>query len=279
MGANHQKEIEQLCEIAQPDFGLITNFGRAHLEGFGGIDGVIKGKSEMFKYLNENKKTAFVHFDDVMQTDKSKDINRFGFSFLKNNNANIQISNAVAQPMASMTFNETDIFSHLTGLYNLPNIAFAITIGCFFNITNTQIKDAIENYIPENNRSQWLQKNNKNILLDAYNANPSSMQVAINNFKQLDGLNKLMILGDMFELGKDTDKEHLTIIKEALSSNIAVFFIGSKFFNNQITNNMAHYFKDKNEVETYLKNTPCTYSQILIKGSRAMSLEKLLNYL
>lgn len=279
MGANHQNEIERLCEIAQPDFGLITNFGRAHLEGFGGVEGVIKGKSEIYDYLQANSKTAFVNFDDAIQNQKSLDISHFGFSVENNSSANIQISKAYAQPMATIEIDNTKITSQLTGLYNLPNISFAITIGQYFNISLDDIKQAIESYTPQNNRSQWINIDDKKILLDAYNANPSSMQVAIQNFKQLEGDSKLMILGDMFELGTEANKEHLTIINETIDSSISTIFIGDHFFENQITNNQIRYFKNLEEVFSHLETHQLNQNLILIKGSRAMALEKLLEHI
>lgn len=279
MGANHQNEIKHLCEITQPDFGLITNFGRAHLEGFGGIEGVIKGKCEMYDYLQANDKTVFVNFDDVIQNQKSSNITRFGFSLENNASANIKISKAFAQPMATIEVNNIEIISQLTGLYNLSNISFAITVGHYFNISLNDIKDAIESYTPQNNRSQWTTINNKQILLDAYNANPSSMQVAIENFKQVNGDSKLMILGDMFELGKEAKKEHLTIIEEAISSSIFTIFIGNTFFENQIPNDFCKYFKTIEDAFSYIETHQLTQNLILIKGSRAMALEKLLDHL
>jgi len=279
MGANHQKEIELLCSIAQPDFGFITNFGRAHLEGFGGIEGVIKGKSEMYDYLKNNNKTIFVNFDDAIQTDKTAKNTRFGFSIENNSLANIQITNANAQPMATVEINGIDIKSNLTGLYNIPNIAFAISIGLYFNISLENIKEAIENYIPQNNRSQWTKINNKNILLDAYNANPSSMQVAIENFNQLENPSKLMILGDMFELGDESDKEHLQTINQVIETKIPTILIGEHFFKVQVKNDVAQYFRNIQDFFNQLKETPINEELLLIKGSRGMALERILDKL
>lgn len=276
MGANHQKEIELLCSIAQPDFGFITNFGRAHLEGFGGIEGVIKGKSEMYDYLQSNNKTVFVNFDDITQTDKTSNCTRFGFSIENNSLANIQITNSNAQPMATIELKDIEVKSNLTGLYNIQNIAFAISIGLYFNISLEDIKDAIENYTPKNNRSQWTKINNKNILLDAYNANPSSMQVAIENFNQLENPSKLMILGDMFELGDESDKEHLQTINQVIQSNIPTMFIGEHFFQVQVKNDFVHYFKNIQDFFDQLKETPVKEDLLLIKGSRGMALERIL---
>ena len=279
MGANHQKEIEQLCEIAQPDFGFITNFGKAHLEGFGGIEGVIKGKSEMYNYLLKNDKTAFVNFDDTIQSEKTGNIKRYGFSLKNNLLANIQITEPSAKPMASLKVNNSLISSQLTGLYNLSNIAFAVTIGLYFNISLEEIKEAIENYMPENNRSQWISISNKKILLDAYNANPSSMLVAIDNFKQLEGTDKLMILGDMFELGSDSNKEHTLVINEAIQSGIETIFIGNHFYKNKSDHYFLTFHKDIEDFFKEIEINTISKSLILIKGSRGMALERTIKHL
>lgn len=279
MGANHQKEIELLCSIAQPDFGFITNFGRAHLEGFGGIEGVIKGKSEMYDYLQSNHKTIFVNFDDPIQKSKTENSTRYGFSIENNSLANTQITKANAQPMATLELNGIEIQSNLTGLYNIPNIAFAVTIGQYFNISLENIKEAIENYIPQNNRSQWTKINNKNILLDAYNANPSSMQVAIENFNQLENSSKLMILGDMFELGNESEKEHLQTINQVIKTKIPSIFIGEHFFKVQIKNDTVQYFKNIQDFFDQQKALSINEELLLIKGSRGMALERILEHL
>lgn len=279
MGANHQKEIELLCSIAQPDFGFITNFGRAHLEGFGGVEGVIKGKSEMYDYLQSNHKTIFVNFDDPIQKNKTENSTRYGFSIENNSLANIQITKANAQPMATVELNGIEIQSNLTGLYNIPNIAFAVTIGQYFNISLENIKEAIENYIPQNNRSQWTKINNKNILLDAYNANPSSMQVAIENFNQLENSSKLMILGDMFELGNESEKEHLQTINQVINTKIPSIFIGEHFFKVQIKNDTVQYFKNIQDFFDQQKAFSINEELLLIKGSRGMALERILEHL
>lgn len=279
MGANHQKEIELLCTIAQPDFGFITNFGKAHLEGFGGMEGVIKGKTEMYDYLLSNNKTAFVNFDDAIQSAKTENINRYGFSLNNNALANVFIQDAFAKPMATISINKTQITSQLTGIYNLPNIAFAATIGLYFNVATDDIKNAIETYIPENSRSQWIDRNNKKILLDAYNANPSSMHAAIENFAQLPSSNKLMILGDMFELGTDSKSEHLNIISEALQSEVQTIFIGSNFYENKKNSKSLTFYKDINEFVNVIENNFLKYDLILIKGSRVMKMERILGYI
>ena len=279
MGANHQKEIQFLCQIAQPDYGYITNFGKAHLEGFGGVEGVIKGKSEMYDYLRTNNKLAFVNLDDSIQKEKSKDITLYSFG-LHNNNSDVKITNIEANPMVKITFNEITIHSHLIGIYNANNINAAITIGKFFEVPDELIKEAIEHYIPENNRSQLIQKNTNEIILDAYNANPSSMAAAIENFKQLDKENKIAILGDMFELGEESLVEHKKIV-ELLenNSNISTYFIGKDFYANHKSNNHFHFFENfENFANFFNENLPSS-SLILIKGSRGMALEKTLTLL
>ncbi|WP_333808810.1 UDP-N-acetylmuramoyl-tripeptide--D-alanyl-D-alanine ligase [Flavobacterium sp.] len=276
MGANHQKEIEFLCQIALPDYGYITNFGKAHLEGFGGVEGVIKGKSEMYDYLRNNKKTVFVNLDDDIQREKSSSINHYSFA-LNNLHADVKISKIEANPMVTITFNNQIIRSHLIGIYNANNINAAITIGHYFKISDDLIKEAIENYIPENNRSQLIQKNGNEIILDAYNANPSSMTAAIGNFIQLENKNKIAILGDMFELGEESLLEHKKII-ELLENEtkIITYFIGKDFFKNQIQASHLNFFESFETFSDYLKLNLPNNSLILIKGSRGMALERTL---
>ena len=275
MGANHQKEIEFLCEIAAPDFGYITNFGKAHLEGFGGVAGVIKGKSEMYTFLQNKNKLVFVNLDDAIQEEKTKQLHRYTFS--KERKANITIDAIDANPMVKISFENTTIQSHLIGLYNANNINAAIAIGKYFGVPNHQIKEAIENYIPENNRSQLIKKGTNEIILDAYNANPSSMQVAIENFKQLQHNKKIAILGDMFELGEESIEEHKKIIT-LLSDEpkITTYFIGKDFYSNTIEKEHFIFFEDFTSFTTHLQSIQIINSLILIKGSRGMTLERTL---
>ncbi|MGX7667952.1 UDP-N-acetylmuramoyl-tripeptide--D-alanyl-D-alanine ligase [Flavobacterium pedocola] len=278
MGANHQKEIEMLCKIAQPDYGYITNFGKAHLEGFGGIEGVIKGKSELYQYLEAHHKTAFVNLDDSIQKDKTTAITRVTFS--QSQKADTVIDTASANPMVKIGFNKLEINSHLIGIYNANNINAAITIGKYFNVSDTDIKDAIENYIPSNNRSQLTEKNDNQIILDAYNANPSSMAAAIANFIQLDGLNKIAILGDMFELGKESLEEHKKVIELLLDhSEIETHFVGKDFFANKTTQNHFRFHESFESFSQTFKDNKPKNKTILIKGSRGMALERTLDIL
>ena len=277
MGANHQKEIEFLCQIAQPDYGYITNFGKAHLEGFGGVEGVIKGKSEMYDYLRGNNKMVFVNVDDSIQNEKSTNIKRFSFS-LNNSTADVKISTIEANPMVKIIFNNQTVQSHLIGIYNANNINAAITIGNYFKVSDELIKEAIENYIPENNRSQLIQKNGNEIILDAYNANPSSMAAAIANFIQLEKKNKIAILGDMFELGEESHNEHEKIVDLLINeTSITTYFIGKDFYANQTSNTHLKFFENFENFAAFLKTNFPNNNLLLIKGSRGMALEKTLD--
>lgn len=279
MGANHKKEIEFLCEIAQPDFGYITNFGKAHLEGFGGVQGVIEGKSEMYQYLAKNNKQVFVNLEDPIQIERSNGIKSFTFG-LNKTNADLNIKNIEANPFVVIDYDDFKIESHLIGLYNANNINAATAIGKYFIVEDAAIKYAIENYIPENNRSQLLKKGSNEIILDAYNANPSSMAVAITNFLQLGNQNKIMILGDMFELGDESQQEH-KVIADSLSNQqeSICYLIGKSFYENKIESENIKFFETFDAFAAYLKTIQFKDNTILIKGSRGMALERTLEYI
>ncbi len=277
MGANHQKEIEFLCAIAQPDYGYITNFGKAHLEGFGGVEGVIKGKSEMYDYLMGHQKTIFVNLDDGLQDQKTCLAQRYTFS-TKNTESDVYIGNVVANPMVCVHYNGLSIQSHLIGIYNAHNINAAVSIGHYFKVDDTAIKNALENYIPENNRSQLIQKNGNEIILDAYNANPSSMQAAIVNFIQLKQSPKIAVLGDMFELGAESHSEHGKVVAQLENeADITVYFVGKDFYAQRIVKTHLHFFETYEAFAEALQTKPPANSLLLIKGSRGMALEKTLD--
>ncbi|KAA5828081.1 UDP-N-acetylmuramoyl-tripeptide--D-alanyl-D-alanine ligase [Algibacter amylolyticus] len=278
MGANHLKEIEFLCGIAHPDYGYITNFGKAHLEGFGGIQGVIEGKSEMYNYLTTNKKTIFVNLSDAIQKKKTKNTNRYTFGN-KTENTDVSISFIEAQPFVKSLYNTLEIKSQLIGDYNFNNIAAAITIGHFFKVKDLDLKDAIENYIPSNNRSQIINQDSNKIILDAYNANPTSMQAALLNFEKQDG-KKIAILGDMFELGNSAIEEHQTIANLAQSLDIdQIIFIGENFNLAETNTTKAIQFESFNTFTEGFNIKSIEDSTILIKGSRGMALERTLKFL
>ena len=274
MGANHQKEIEFLCNIAKPDYGYITNFGKAHLEGFGSVEGVIKGKSEMYDFLIANNKTIFVNSNDSIQVDKTESATRFTFG---NNNSDANIRFKDAQPFVICLFKAEEIKSQLIGDYNFNNIAAAIAIGQYFKVAITDIKKAIESYTPTNNRSQIIEKDSNKIILDAYNANPTSMHAALLNFEKQTG-NKIAVLGDMFELGTEAVIEHQNIADLAVSLNIEhIILVGENFYSTDIKSDRLKKYRSFDDLEAAFHISKVEDSIILIKGSRGMALERLLN--
>lgn len=278
MGANHQKEIEFLCNIAQPDYGLITNYGKAHLEGFGGVEGVIKGKSEMFAHLIKNNKTVYLNLNDPTQVEKSKGANTFTFGNTETN-PKVAIDFIEAQPFVKTKYNNEIINSQLIGDYNFNNIAIAIALGDYFKVETHKIKSAIENYVPSNNRSQIIEKHSNKIILDAYNANPTSMKAALLNFNKQEG-KKVAILGDMFELGKEAETEHQIIADLASSLKIdRIYLIGENFFKSNINDNKTTKFESFDEFKQLFNAEEFKKTSFLIKGSRGMALERTLESL
>ena len=279
MGANHKKEIEFLCEIAQPNYGYVTNFGKAHLEGFGGIEGVIEGKSEMYRYLIKNKSVVFVNLEDPIQIEQSQLLTSYTFG-INRVAADVNITTVKAHPFVEIYCSTFVIKSHLLGLYNANNINAALAIGKYFGVTDYDIKDALESYIPANNRSQLIYKETNQIILDAYNANPSSMTVAIDNFLQLENQNKILILGDMFELGTESSCEHQAIISMLTNEDkINCYFIGLDFFKNKIKKENFYFFETFESFANHASIKKFSGSSILIKGSRGMALERTLDFL
>ncbi|WP_121667859.1 UDP-N-acetylmuramoyl-tripeptide--D-alanyl-D-alanine ligase [Mesonia aquimarina] len=277
MGANHLKEIEFLTNIAQPDYGYITNFGKAHLEGFGGIEGVIKGKSELYDFLKKENKKIFINTDDELQLKQSKGGNLITFGESQKNDFNINFISA--KPYASIKVANTSITSKLIGEYNAKNMAAATCIGLQFNVPLNQIKNAIEAYLPSNNRSQLIEKNNNTIILDAYNANPTSMAAALKTFNESKEKNKIVILGDMFEVGKTSASEHQQIVDLINKYNFKhAFLIGKEFQKTSIKSNTKK-FETTEDFINYLKIQLVDNSYILIKGSRGMTLERIIDFL
>ena len=275
MGANHLGEIAALCQIADPDFGYITNFGRAHLEGFGSFEGVVKAKSELYNYLKKKGKRIFFCQDNELQADLLKDYSEtYCFSLEGNEKAPLQLSVKERVPFVQLAWGETTIRTHLIGKYNALNAAAAICIGNYFKLSKEAISRGIEGYVPSNNRSQFVQKDRGNqILMDAYNANPTSMHAAIEAFGEIKAPHKVLILGDMKELGAYSQKEHQQLVDDiAAYSWDAVLLLGDNFYQTQ-TNFMK--FQTLTEINDYLRQHPFSDTFFLIKGSRSMTMEKI----
>ncbi len=277
MGANHQREIAFLCELAEPDFGFITNYGKAHLEGFGGVQGVIKGKSEMYDYLIGAGKVVFMNADDPIQVEKLQGYDKkVGFS--ASDPSYSLIEDLGADPYVKLRVQGTLVKTALSGAYNFSNCAMAVLIGSYFKVPLQEIRQAIESYIPENNRSQLLEVGRLKVLLDAYNANPSSMSAALKHLQGLEAAKKIAILGDMFELGEDSAAEHQAIADQASAMEPDLLILVGKAFSG--TRCDALQFETFEGVSGYLKSNPISGpATVLIKASRGMALERLLPYL
>jgi len=285
MGANHQKEIETLCKIAIPDYGIITNIGKAHLEGFGSFNKLINTKNELYQSIENNKGTIFINDDNQLL---KKLINsQKTVSYGTKNNIFCKGKLLSSNPFVNLIIDNIEIKSNLVGSYNFENILAALCIGKYFKIDINKIKKAIESYIPKNNRSQIIKKNNLTIILDAYNANPTSMSLAIENFMDIKQKNKVLILGDMFELGKYAEDEHTNIVKKLIKikqkhKNIRIYIVGSIFHSisiNKFQIENFESFKTTKEVINYISEKKFKKEWFLIKGSRGMKLESVVQYI
>ena len=277
MGANHLKEIELLSSIAQPDYGYITNFGKAHLEGFGSLEGVIKGKSELYKYLKDHKKLAFVNNNDPKQVEIAASIDQYSFG---KDSAQCPISLLNTTDKLVVGYDSLEIHTNLIGIYNFHNIAAAIAMGAYFNVPPLDIKEALERYIPQMNRSQILHQNDHEIILDAYNANPSSMMAALENFSHKETQHSTLILGDMFELGEGAAEEHQAIVDYVEHQNFDLtFLVGNHFYGTTTKSKNIHLFESFESFSKHLSTLKLEKSHILIKGSRGMALERSLEFL
>ncbi len=275
MGANHLKEIESLCKIAQPDYGYITNFGKAHLEGFGSIEGVITAKSELYNYLKEHKKALFLNADDPIQQKQLSYKNSFSFGSSK---ANIPVEYITDNKYAEVQSNGIVFNSLLPGNYNAINMAAAICIGHYFEIPVKSIKEALANYSPQNNRSQIIELGKTTLLMDAYNANPTSMKAALESFNKIPANNKVAILGDMFELGTTSEKEHQDLVTYLENLNFSrIFLVGTNFKKAKANSPKIQQFEKFPELEEAIKSVDLQNTKVLIKGSRGMALERLLD--
>lgn len=290
MGANHQKEIELLCSIAQPTHGLITNVGKAHLEGFGGIEGVQKGKGELYDYLAQNAKTVFINSRDKTLTAMYRER-------LKTLRSENTFAEAIFYPAVEPAGQSVELIdespvvifrdetgrtvtTHLPGRYNFENMLAALAIGDYFGVSPDDASHAVADYNPTNNRSQVIHKETNTILLDAYNANPSSMAAAIRQFAATPAKRKLVILGDMYELGSESEAEHAALGKLIAESNFDVVILAGKDMHFALgALPKAYYFPDKFSLHNWLMDNPMTDTHVLVKGSRGMSLESVVPFI
>jgi len=276
MGANHIGEIENLCQICMPDIGLITNFGSAHLEGFGGLKGVIKGKTELYKYLIKNYGHIIINNDDNIQKEECKTDLYSSFGKDKSSDFVFEYTKELDK---LVLLNDNYRFScKIYGTYNFPNIASAISIGRFLDLDSDQIQIGLSKFQTEENRSEVLQYQGNTIYLDAYNANPTSMIAAIDNFNKEIKDNKIVILGDMLELGNFSKDEHEKIIDLLHKMEIeSVYLVGKNFSSINISDSRFKKFNDTEQLIRGLDLTKIKNKSILIKGSRSIGLEKLIN--
>ena len=273
LGTNSPGEIEALCQITAPTHGLITNIGKEHLEGFGTLEAVAKEESEIYHYLLQNKGVAFINGDDEWLIRMSRALTQ-KIPFSKNA---VNIHTLV--PSISFSYKNTNIQSSLMGDYNLDNILTAVAIGEYFGLSMDQIKQGIESYVPDNNRSQWIRKSTHHILLDAYNANPSSMHVAIQNFIQMPQPTKVLILGDMFELGETADVEHLNLLKWIDTLPVHQVYVLGEHFNRVAPQCHHKAYLSMDDLGLQIKKDHLLDAAILVKGSRGMKMERILEYL
>lgn len=277
MGANHQREIEGYCVYTQPTHGLITNCGKAHLEGFGGVEGVKKGKGELFDYLRKTNGTAFVMWDYPYFHSMTEGLENLVLYGTDHGFVTGQTEKSEPFLEVKITSDSTigTIHSNLVGDYNLPNILAATAVGSYFSVNPSLIKDAIENYSPTNSRSQLVKKGSNSIILDAYNANPTSMRAAIENFAGLAVANKYLLLGGMMELGTESIQEHqalIDLLKQFQWNQVVL--VGGDF---EFVVHPFLFFPDAETAAIWLKTANILDGYILIKGSRSTKMERTLD--
>lgn len=284
MGANHQGEIDMLCRIAEPGFGIITNIGKAHLEGFGGIEGVKKGKSELYRYLKEKNGTVFLHGDDEVLQDLCKENNRFTYGTKKlydvvgkfsESNLFVELAWKTRYTAPELK-NAKFIRTKLVGIYNYFNALCAACVGTYFKIEDELIRDALQDYEPTNNRSQLFKTENNTLILDYYNANPSSMKVAIENFAAMPAENKMLVLGDMLELGAESLEEHKALIQLLKEKQLDDYILVGPILSSL---QKEHSFQTSAQAFDFLKSKPVKQRTVLIKGSRGIALEEVVKAL
>lgn len=276
MGANNQGEIAFLCKIAAPNWGYITNFGKAHLDGFGGLDGVIKGKTELYRYLTENKGNILVHADDNEQEKAVGTYSVIRFGKNSTNDYCIRYSDAIDDELC-IYYSNRKLCCPLYGSYNLPNIAAAIALGVHLGVSLDQISDALSCFKTQANRSQLIQKGKYSFVLDAYNANPTSTKAALISFAQKKAKSKGIILGDMLELGAEALGEHQKIVSQVLAMKFEeIYLVGSLWPQLDVEHSKIKIFKTSEVLRDYFVENPSNVTTLFLKGSRAIGLEKIL---
>ncbi len=282
MGANHQEEIAFLCSIAQPTHGLITNIGKAHLEGFGGLAGVKKGKGELYTYLSKKKRVVFVNTQDDTLMDMASKKHRFG-EIIFYRSASSEVNPKLMEESPFVVYENQEqqtIVTHLPGQHNFDNICAALAIGHYFEVPSDDAHRAVSDYQPDNNRSQVMQMGSNTITLDAYNANPTSMRAAIEHLGRSDAARKMVILGDMLELGAAAEAEHLAIGELVAAQNFAVVILTGPLMQYALPAlPKAYYIPDKFSLHNWIMDHPQEKTSILIKGSRGMGLESVVQFL
>lgn len=285
LGANHIGEHAFLCDIALPDFGIVTNCGKDHLEGYGSIEGVIQSNKELFDFFRNNGGIAFVNADDATIVNIAQNIESVYYGNTPQQISGYEVQTGTItekfpsiglqiQANKTLKTNDFEIKSHLFGSFQLFNIMAAVTIGRYFDVEEALIKKAIENYIPKNNRSQLISWKENTVLLDAYNANPSSMLPMVEDFDEFPHEQKIVVLGDMFELGETEDEEHKAMVLSLANRSFKeVILVGDLFGKHKELIDCQH-FKTSDEVAKYLNEKNCKNHYFLAKGSRGMKIEK-----
>jgi UDP-N-acetylmuramoyl-tripeptide--D-alanyl-D-alanine ligase len=281
MGANHPGEIRNLCAIACPDMGVITNVGKAHLEGFGSLEGVALAKGELFEHLRANHKTIFIN--DGNEYVRKLVPDSYTPVIHYNSESGARVINKKSNPFLELDINVSNqnylLKTNLLGGYNAENVLAAFCVGTHMGVAPGDIKDAIESYKPQNNRSQFIESGKNRLFMDAYNANPSSMIAAVDEFLLTGEDKKLLILGEMREVGDSSYKEHKALIDHLKEKNVELAICIGKSFETAIAGTGYTYFETVEQLIGYLKDRPLAGHYILIKGSRANKLENLLQVL
>lgn len=286
MGASHPGDIKELVDIALPDYGLITNVGKAHLLGFGSFEGVMNTKGELYDYLRRTSDKVFINVDNPhlcrmasernLQSDPERPYSLLIPYGVEYQGATVLESSA-EHPFLRIRIDDSMISTNLVGAYNADNVMAALAVGQYFGVPFEDSVNAVSSYVPSNNRSQMTRTEHNTLIVDAYNANPTSMAAALENFSNVSADNRIAMLGDMLELGEDSAAEHKAVIESALSRGFSkVFFVGNEFSAVSLASDEAVFFQTSDELAEYLKSNPVQGATVLIKGSRGTRMEKVI---